>query len=175
MNLLYIELKAHRSVVCYAVFSYDLSMASYRKNVAALIMNKAGKLLVCERKGQSGAWQFPQGGVDKGEKLTDAFYREVKEEVGIDADMLVLVKFKGGYKYQYTPEIQKKKDYSGQMQTYFLCRLAKGVSDDSVKLDNKEFKDYKWIDPCDFDIQWLPSFKRQVYDAVMWHFFGVKI
>jgi len=138
-------------------------------------MNKAGKLLVCERKGQTGAWQFPQGGVDKGEGLEDALYREVQEEVGIAPGDLLLEYARGFYQYDYPPKVREKKSYEGQKQTYYLCKLAKGVKDDCIVLDDHEFKDYKWIYPTDFCIEWVPEFKRGVYDAVMWDFFGVKI
>ena len=36
-----------------------------------------GQLLVCERWSIPGAWQFPQGGVDDGETLEQALFREV--------------------------------------------------------------------------------------------------
>ena len=54
----------------------------YRPNVAGLMVREDGKLLVCERSRQKGAWQFPQGGIDPGETATEAVKREVREEVG---------------------------------------------------------------------------------------------
>lgn len=54
----------------------------YRPNVAGLLVREDGKLLVCERSRQKGAWQFPQGGIDPGETATEAVKREVREEVG---------------------------------------------------------------------------------------------
>ncbi|MFA8373919.1 MAG: NUDIX domain-containing protein, partial [Akkermansia muciniphila] len=38
----------------------------YRPNVAGMMVRQDGKLLICERSGQKGAWQFPQGGIDPG-------------------------------------------------------------------------------------------------------------
>lgn len=29
-------------------------------------------------------WQFPQGGIDKGESVKNALFRELKEEIGTD-------------------------------------------------------------------------------------------
>ena len=58
-------------------------MGEYRPNVAALIINKDGCLLVCERLLNPGAWQFPQGGVNEGESLEAAILREVEEEIGL--------------------------------------------------------------------------------------------
>ena len=53
----------------------------YRLNVAAILRNGAGKILIGERKDRSGAWQFPQGGVDEGETLAQALVRELREEI----------------------------------------------------------------------------------------------
>ena len=58
-------------------------MGEYRPNVAALMVNEKGRLLVCERLLNPGAWQFPQGGVDDGEDHDVAVLREVEEEIGM--------------------------------------------------------------------------------------------
>src|SRR5438067_8221410 len=57
--------------------------ARYRLNVAAILQNREGKILVCERADATGAWQFPQGGVDEGETLEAALARELVEEIGL--------------------------------------------------------------------------------------------
>ena len=62
-------------------------MVRYRPNVAALIVNPVGNLLICERWTIPGAWQFPQGGVDSGESLEQALYREVREEVLVEGEV----------------------------------------------------------------------------------------
>lgn len=54
----------------------------YRPNVAGMMVRQDGKLLICERSGQKGAWQFPQGGIDPGETALEAVRREIGEEVG---------------------------------------------------------------------------------------------
>ena len=54
----------------------------FRPNVAALMVDEQGRVLVCERFRVPGAWQFPQGGVDEGEEHDKALFREVEEEVG---------------------------------------------------------------------------------------------
>ena len=55
----------------------------YRPNVAGMMVRQDGKLLICERSGQKGAWQFPQGGIDPGETALEAVRREIGEEVGV--------------------------------------------------------------------------------------------
>ena len=46
-------------------------------------MNAEGFILVAERSNIRGAWQFPQGGVDPGEGLEEALFREIEEEIGV--------------------------------------------------------------------------------------------
>lgn len=55
--------------------------------VGAIIFNNQGKALLTKRgrlsRNQVGKWEFPGGGVEFGETLTQAIVREVKEELGI--------------------------------------------------------------------------------------------
>ena len=158
------------------VITYS-DMAHYRPNVAALVINREGKLLICERIGSKGAWQFPQGGADPEEKLRKALAREVKEEIGLPSNSYRILEKRGGYTYLYPKQVRKKKSYfDGQIQTYYLCRLKKSAPE--IDLDghkNPEFVSYKWIEPHEFKLKWLPEFKRQVYRAVMLDFFGVRL
>ena len=47
-----------------------------------IIINNDGRFWLGKRIGTE-AWQFPQGGIDKGEKVRDAMYRELQEETGL--------------------------------------------------------------------------------------------
>ena len=105
----------------------NLLMPKYRPNVAAIIINREGEILVCERSNNGRAWQFPQGGVDKGETNIEALYREVLEEVGLEKKYYKVLEEKGGYKYLYPQKVREKKKFDGQKQTYFLCRLKKSA------------------------------------------------
>jgi 8-oxo-dGTP pyrophosphatase MutT (NUDIX family) len=58
----------------------------FRPNVGIVIANDDGRLLWARRVGGRDAWQFPQGGVQEGEKPEDALYRELEEEVGLAPD-----------------------------------------------------------------------------------------
>ena len=151
------------------------AMPKYRPNVAAIIMNRDGEVLICERKNNARAWQFPQGGVDKGETLKEALYREVWEEVGLKSKFYDVVDEKDGYRYLYPPKVRAKKKYAGQKQTYFLCKLRKGAPEVDLGTNNPEFSDYDWVRPEEFDEEWLPDFKLDVYRQVMRDFFAVDI
>lgn len=152
-------------------------MVRYRPNVAALIVNTAGNLLICERAGLPGAWQFPQGGVDAGESMEDALFREVREEIGIGSKHYEILDRRDGYRYLYPPDVREKKmrkhGNHGQEQTYFLCKLKPSAPPINVNQTPQEFGAYRWIQPEEFDLDWLPAFKHEVYRSVMADFFGV--
>ncbi len=166
--------------IYYAMPDFPFTVTEqYRPNVALLLINKKGKLLVCERLGQDGAWQFPQGGVDEGEGFLSAFHREVSEEIGLDPEDYTLLDLRAGYRYKYPLETQLKKQrkqhYTGQEQTYFLCELTASAKKINLDQHSPEFQDLQWIKPKDFCLDWLPEFKREVYRQVMLDFFSCKI
>ena len=152
-------------------------MVRYRPNVAALVVNSSGSLLICERSTIPGAWQFPQGGVDGGETLEQALSREVREEIGLDPNHYDVIEHRQGYRYLYPPGTRGKKlrthGSHGQEQTYFLCQLKVDAPQINVKQRQPEFRAYRWILPTEFDLDWLPVFKRDVYREVMRDFFQV--
>jgi len=154
-------------------------MVRYRPNVAALIVNPDGGLLICERWTTPGAWQFPQGGVDPGESLTQALGREVHEEVGLQASDYEVIAHREGYRYLYPPEVRERKlqkhGNHGQEQTYFLCQLKPHAPQVNVQQKQQEFRAYRWIQPIEFDLDWLPDFKRDIYRQVMRDFFQVEL
>lgn len=156
-----------------------MHMVFYRPNVAALIINTRGNLLICERQNLPGAWQFPQGGVNEGESKEQALIREVREEVGLGMNDYDILDYRDGYRYLYPPEIQSKKirkhGSHGQEQTYFLCQLKPTSAPINVNQTPQEFGAFRWIMPDEFDLDWLPSFKREVYRAVIEDFFGIHL
>ena len=154
-------------------------MVKYRPNVAALVVNEEGNLLICERWTIPGAWQFPQGGVDAGESLEQALYREVREEVGLDAKHYEIIDRRDGYRYLYPAHVRGKKlrkhGNHGQEQTYFLCHLKPDAPPVNVNQKQREFRAYRWIPPEEFELDWLPAFKHDVYREVMRDFFKIEI
>ncbi|GAA5478972.1 RNA pyrophosphohydrolase [Haloferula helveola] len=138
-----------------------------------------GQLLICERWTVPGAWQFPQGGVDPGETSLEALHREVKEEIGLSPSHYEVIRSREGYRYLYPEEVRSKKvrkhGCQGQEQVYYLCRLLDGAPEVDVNQRPREFARHRWIPPEEFDLDWLPEFKRDVYRQVMKDFFRIKL
>ncbi len=63
--------------------------------VGAAIFDKDGKLLITKRgkeaKNERGKWEITGGGVEFGETFEQAIKREIKEELGIEIDILELL------------------------------------------------------------------------------------
>ncbi|HEV3209681.1 MAG TPA: NUDIX domain-containing protein [Chthoniobacterales bacterium] len=150
-----------------------MSSPRYRSNVAAIIQGPDQKILIGERSDVREAWQFPQGGVRKGESTLEALFRELREEVSLKPSHYRVLDSKGPYRYLFQ-DGRKKEGFDGQEQFYFLVRLTAPGSYVKIETDNPEFSRIRWIEPVDFRLQWLPEFKREVYRQVFLDFFGIR-
>jgi putative (di)nucleoside polyphosphate hydrolase len=146
----------------------------YRPNVAAILLNMENYMLVAQRSGLRSAWQFPQGGVDPGEGLEEALFREVEEEIGVTHEHIQLLDRKGGYRYDFPKGRLKYGIYGGQEQVYYLCRFLGKDRDINLDTEHREFDRWRWIKPEKFDMEWVPRFKRDVYRRVFKDFFGME-
>ena len=62
----------------------------FRANVGIVLMDGAGQLFLGRRAGGKG-WQFPQGGMRRGESAEESLFRELHEEIGLEsADVRLL-------------------------------------------------------------------------------------
>lgn len=67
-----------------------IDRAGYRLNVGIILANSSGRVFWGRRHGHD-AWQFPQGGLGPGETSLEAMYRELREEIGLDRDDVVVL------------------------------------------------------------------------------------
>ncbi|MCF7836785.1 NUDIX domain-containing protein [Candidatus Gracilibacteria bacterium] len=116
----------------------------FRQN-ASIIAKKDGKFLLVRKPRNHHAWQFPQGGVEKGENFEQAALREFTEEIG--CSKLENLKEVGVYNYNWPEniEIEKRlKKFRGQEVHLFLADFT-GI-DSEIKLEKKELAEWCWID-----------------------------
>ncbi|MDD5201086.1 MAG: NUDIX domain-containing protein [Terrimicrobiaceae bacterium] len=148
-------------------------MIRYRPNVAFILRRADGRVLAGERSDLSGAWQFPQGGVNAGESLEAALAREVLEEISLPPADYRVVEKRGPYRYTF-PDGRTKEGCGGQEQTYFLADL---LGDEKAILrdpSTMEFQAVRWFKPASFPIGTVAPMKRAVYREVLRDFFGVE-
>ena len=153
-----------------------MDIDGFRENVGIIITNGQKKLLLARRLGTQNAWQFPQGGLDKDELPMDAMYRELKEELGVEAkDVKVLAESKNWLKYRLPTRFQRHDDDPamrciGQKQKWFLLELTGGEG--CVKLDasdHPEFDAWRWVSYW-YPIKQVIYFKRYVYRQALEEF-----
>ena len=139
---------------------------AYRSNVGIIVANKHGKLLLCKRKGMN-SWQFPQGGIDYGEKPLKAAIRELKEEVGITSKSVQLIEYLDHWlKYDIPKKSRRRKlinsNFKGQKQKWFLFKITEDVEITFENDPDNEFDDFKWVSYW-YPLNVIVSFKEKVY------------
>ena len=144
--------------------------SNYRLNVGLIIVNNYGKVLICKRK-NSNQWQFPQGGIDKGESPIEAAKREIFEEVGIKSSQIrVLGKIKDWVKYEIPKKLAKKnfkkQGIVGQKQKWFIFKIKSKASISFINDPDNEFDDFAWVSYW-HPIALIVSFKKDVYRSVL--------
>jgi len=150
-----------------------IDLDGYRANVGIVLSNAEGKVLWARRIGQD-AWQFPQGGIREDEAPEQAMYRELREEIGLEAgDVVVLGRTRDWLRYRLPKHLIRRRSRPlciGQKQVWYLLYL---VGDEGrVRLDSTdqpEFDRWRWVD------FWSPlkevvSFKRNVYRSALEEF-----
>ena len=150
------------------------SELAYRPCVGIMLVNMDGKVFVGQRIDNAvEAWQMPQGGIDEGEDMKTAAFRELGEETGIDqAQVEIIAKAREEHFYDLPPELMGKLwggKYRGQRQFWFLARFLGTDADINIQTKHPEFRDWKWADPESLPDLIVP-FKRKLYRDILQEF-----
>ena len=147
-----------------------LDREGYRPNVGIILCNAKNEVFWGKRIREH-SWQFPQGGIKRGESPEQAMYRELHEEVGLQPEHVrILGRTKGWLRYEVPTHWIKREwrgSYKGQKQIWFLLRLVGRDSDVCLRAStHPEFDAWRWSH------YWVPleaviEFKRQVYQLAL--------
>src|SRR5438309_10116704 len=99
--------------------------------VGDLIVNNEGKILLAKSHKWFDKYTLPGGHIEVGESMIDAVRREVKEEVGLDVEVVEMLLVQVAI---FAPEFYKKRHF---IFIDFYCKYK----DQQVKLDWVVFKD----------------------------------
>lgn len=143
---------------------------AYRKCAGAIVFNAHGKVLLCNRIDISGEhWQFPQGGIEKGETPLIAAQRELFEETSICSVVQVYTETEAN-RYVFPDEVKKRFESKGiytlGQDIYFTLFYFNGAdSEINLNTEQPEFKEYIWQD-LQFAVEHIVPFKKEVYEKV---------
>jgi len=145
---------------------------NYRPNVAMIIVSNKypnkKEIFIAQRNDLTDIWQFPQGGIDEGEEVKDALFREMEEEIGT-ASAEIVAEYPEWISYDFPPKILKKmKPYKGQIQKYYVVKLN---DDAKININTKhpEFSDFKYVSVEEV-LNLTAHFKKPVYEKVIKYF-----
>jgi len=149
-----------------------MNKAGFRIGVGMVVCNSKAQLLWAKRVGEASMWQFPQGGLQKGETPETGLYRELYEELGLKmSDVQLLGHTQSWLQYRYSfPKLHynnSKQLYVGQTQKWFLLQLLS--TDSTICLncsDTPEFDQWRWVD-YGYPAQNVVDFKRKLYQAAL--------
>ena len=140
----------------------------YRNGVGIVVLNNENKVFVAKRiDNPKNFWQMPQGGVDEGENLLNAAYRELKEETSI-FNVKLIKEIEDWTQYDLPSKligIIWKGRYKGQKQKWFIFKFLGNDTEINIKTKNPEFLDWKWIEIGKIT-EIVVDFKKEVYQKV---------
>lgn len=142
----------------------------YRPNVCIVLCNDQNELLLFHRVG-SGGWQFPQGGIDDNESPLEAMYRELYEEVGLQAhDVKLLAQSTRWYRYNVPSRwlrASSRGHMHGQKQLWFLLQLESNTEAINFQTtEHPEFDEWSWVSYWD-PVHYVVDFKKSLYQRAL--------
>lgn len=147
----------------------DIKHLPYRHCVGIALFNKTGQVFVGQRIDTPGAWQMPQGGIDEGEDIQTAAFRELYEEVGTNKAEIISIATEK-ICYDVPRDLSTRHwggKFRGQEQTWIAMRFT--GDDRDIRLDAhdpQEFDKWQWVD-LKKTVDLIVPFKRETYKKVI--------
>lgn len=144
-----------------------------RASVGIIVRKDDGSVLAIERRRNPGAWQLPQGGLNDGEEPIEGAFRELEEETGLArGDVEVVAEHPEWLAYELPSEFRTRKTGLGQVQKWFLFRLA--APEDAIRLpEDGEARAWAWTRLDDLASSTI-EFRRPIYTKLADWVHGVR-
>jgi len=127
---------ARKFVIRETTIAYEYQAIDVARACAAIIISET-KILITQRKNNQTfplRWELPGGHIEPHESNESCLRREIKEELGVQIT---------------APRLYSTEKFRIGKNTlliyYYLCRIASG------KLRKLEVKDFRWIDPPQYE------------------------
>ncbi len=138
----------------------------YRPNVGIVLVNGHNEVFLGQRV-RDHQWQFPQGGIDRGETPLQAMYRELHEEVGLLPEhVMVMGRTRNWLRYDVPEQFLRSGNggnFRGQKQIWFLLKMIGQDCDICLHTTNHaEFDGWSWQRYW-ASMECAVAFKRDVY------------
>ena len=147
-----------------------LDREGFRPNVGIILLNRKNQVFWGKRI-RTHSWQFPQGGIDRGESPEQAMYRELHEEIGLSPHHVrIVARTRDWLRYEVPDRFIRRESrghYKGQKQIWYLLQMLGQDWDLNLRAtDHPEFDAWRWND------YWVPldvvvEFKRGVYEMAL--------
>jgi len=141
----------------------------FRANVGIVLMQDERRVFVGRRSGGKG-WQFPQGGMRRGESAEEALFRELTEEIGLtDKDVAIVGQTSQWLRYRLPERFVRDTTPRcvGQKQRWFLLQLRNAAPQFRFDTTGEpEFDRWRWVEYWE-PIREVIYFKRTVYTRAL--------
>lgn len=144
----------------------------FRAGIGTVIYNDRGEVAFFRRvKYPAGVWQFQQGGIDVGESVETALWRELYEETGLGKAHFEAIDTHPMWLTYANPDAltNPERDRMGQSHQWFYLKLNEGMRIDLRRAADHEFDDMRWTTFAEALAE-TDNFKRPVYEALYQHF-----
>ena len=147
-----------------------LDREGFRPNVGIILLNQKNQVFWGKRI-RTHSWQFPQGGIDRGETPEQAMFRELHEEVGLHPEHVRIVARTRDWLRYEVPDRFIRRDargfYKGQKQIWYLLQLIGHDWDLNLRAtDHPEFDAWRW-NQFWVRLDVVVEFKRGVYEMAL--------
>jgi len=115
----------------------DSSVSTVKQSVGALIYSKKTKrylFLLRDGSKYSGSWGLAGGKIDNGERITEALYREIAEEINIDLSQAKTIPIE---------------TFTSDNQKFIYYTFLISVDDEFVPKLNSEHRGHCWVNLLD--------------------------